>query len=297
MHRFCRVAGAAAALTVAGSSSALAYFTEDSTGKVDRVSHWDTVWASGVIGFHKKELNTHLRKAYQQDVYESKRVLVPLCGKSVDLTFLAGRGHEVVGVECASKALDDFDDENSDFLVEDTLARSSGSHSSPFVTRKWVNKRSIEAEEGDAGSGASGSVTMLQGDIFDLSVESTGGAVDLIWDRASLVALPPHSHSEYASTLSSLLTAGREGHCRILLSVVEYPQHQNKGPPFSVSSDDVHRLYPQSKGFEVSELSRENVLHNGQHERFIKRGVTKFEEVLYRVKRREPLTGTPVCHD
>ena len=37
-----------------------------------------------------------------------QRVLVPLCGKSLDLPYLAGLGHSVGGVECVTQALLEF---------------------------------------------------------------------------------------------------------------------------------------------------------------------------------------------
>jgi len=36
---------------------------------------------------------------------ESHRTLIPLCGKTVDLKYIADRGNEVVGVECAEVAI------------------------------------------------------------------------------------------------------------------------------------------------------------------------------------------------
>ena len=58
---------------------------------------WKERWVRGEIGFHQAEVEpglvTHLGGL------APTRVLVPLCGKSLDLAWLATQGHQVVGVE------------------------------------------------------------------------------------------------------------------------------------------------------------------------------------------------------
>jgi thiopurine S-methyltransferase len=68
---------------------------------------WQARWASNQIGFHLMEVNPQLVR--HQDVLSgARRVLVPLCGKSLDLAWLAGLGYAVQGVELAERAVIDF---------------------------------------------------------------------------------------------------------------------------------------------------------------------------------------------
>jgi thiopurine S-methyltransferase len=132
------------------------------------------------------------------------RVLVPLCGKTKDLMWLAEQGHSVVGVDLSEVA-----------------------------TRQWTE------ENGSSTSGAHKRVTMLCADILDLAPESIG-SFDLIWDRAAMVALDPPRRERYAQQLQRLLRPG--GH--LLISSFEYDQSQMDGPPHSVSQSETRSLFP-----------------------------------------------------
>src|SRR6185503_16503780 len=57
---------------------------------------WINRWNENQIGFHVKGVNPLLTRFWPS---ARGRVLVPLCGKSEDLRWLAERRHEVVGVE------------------------------------------------------------------------------------------------------------------------------------------------------------------------------------------------------
>jgi thiopurine S-methyltransferase len=80
-------------------------------------------------------------------------------------------------------------------------------------------------------------VTVFVGAVFDLDRE-TLGAVDAIYDRAALVALPAPLREHYAAHLIELITAAPQ-----LLVKFEYYQTRLPGPPFSVLEADVRALY------------------------------------------------------
>jgi hypothetical protein len=61
----------------------------------------------GQIGFHEGAPNAFLQE-HVAKLGASRQVLVPLCGKSEDLAFLAARGHAVVGVELVEDAVRAF---------------------------------------------------------------------------------------------------------------------------------------------------------------------------------------------
>jgi len=56
---------------------------------------WLERWREGRIGWHEAEGNASLKKHWRA---EGKRVLVPMCGKTVDMLWLEERGNSVVGV-------------------------------------------------------------------------------------------------------------------------------------------------------------------------------------------------------
>ncbi len=61
---------------------------------------WESRWQEGRIGFHLPEVNPYLIRHYGEFLKKSpENVFVPLCGKTLDLTWLANRAKKVVGVE------------------------------------------------------------------------------------------------------------------------------------------------------------------------------------------------------
>ena len=73
-------------------------------------SFWQGRWGNQQIGFHEGKPNdllvAHVERLERQRT--KLRILVPLAGKAVDLSWLAARGHEVVGVEFVRKAVEEF---------------------------------------------------------------------------------------------------------------------------------------------------------------------------------------------
>ena len=72
-------------------------------------SDWIDRWSESRIGFHEGTANAALVSyAEEWGVGAGRRILIPLCGKSVDIQYLATRGCEVVGVELATLAVEQF---------------------------------------------------------------------------------------------------------------------------------------------------------------------------------------------
>lgn len=176
------------------------------------VNEWHERWEEGRIGFHLAHVNPDLERWLPRLASTPTRVLVPLCGKSVDLRFLAQRGHEVIGVELVEQAARDFFRESGDTAAHDV-------------------------ELGHPVYRASG-VELHVADMLRVSAEALG-LVGAIYDRAALIALPPELRPAYAARLVELLPPG----CRMLLITLEYDPARMDGPPFSVSDEEVHALY------------------------------------------------------
>ncbi len=171
---------------------------------------WRDRWAEGKIGFHQGHPNGMLER-HVALLGERRRVLVPLCGKAVDLAYLAGHGHTVIGVE----------------LVEDA-ARQFFDGTSPVITR---HAEHVEYE--------AGGVAIFVGDYFT-ATPALLGRVDALYDRAALIALPPELRPRYVEHTTALLAPGSPG----LVITLEYAQDQMAGPPFSVDEAELRALHP-----------------------------------------------------
>lgn len=186
--------------------------------------YWRKRWQEGRTGFHQDAPNQRLTTHFERfGVRNGSRVFVPLCGKTVDMKWLADRGLKVVGVDCAEKAA-------AEFFAESGM-------------------RSQRIDDGFFILWRSNDVQIFVGDIFDTST-SVIGIVDAVWDRASLVALPPVDRRRYAAKLAELLATN----ARVLLVTFEYDQSLAEGPPFSVGETEVRELF--SSAFSVELLER-----------------------------------------
>ena len=75
---------------------------------------WDERWTSGRIAFHQPTPNQFLMSHWRNlGLSGGDSVFVPLCGKSLDMVWLAQAGHRVVGVEFNQLAVDAFFEENN----------------------------------------------------------------------------------------------------------------------------------------------------------------------------------------
>ncbi|XP_030336995.1 thiopurine S-methyltransferase isoform X2 [Strigops habroptila] len=89
---------------------------------------WLQKWEMRNIGFHKQQGHPLLQK--HLDVLLSGRsglrIFFPLCGKAVEMKWLADMGHSVVGVEVSEQALKEFFAEHSLPYCEEPVPEISG---------------------------------------------------------------------------------------------------------------------------------------------------------------------------
>lgn len=213
---------------------------------------WHERWSSNRIGFHRDAplplLVTHWPAL---ELPADARVFVPLCGKSLDMLWLAERGHRVLGVELSELAVRQFFEERS--LVAAIHESVAGRH---FMA---------------------GPYELIAGDAFALEADVLADCA-AVYDRAALIALPQDLRGTYAATTWHRLPPG----CRGLLVTLEYPQAQKAGPPFSVEEDEVHALLDDD--WRVDCIERRNIL--GNEPGFVAEGVTELSTAVYRVVRR-----------
>jgi thiopurine S-methyltransferase len=172
---------------------------------------WHSRWEAGQTGWHEPEGNVALHKFWPSLACGS-RVLVPLCGKSSDLLWLAEQGSSVTGIELseiAARAF--FNDAGLSFETE----KINGFN--------WF--RSREAN-----------IAIACGNYF----EFLDTPFDALYDRAALVALPANKRAEYALHTKGLLKPD----ARQLLLTIEFDQSRVEGPPFSVMPAEVKSYWP-----------------------------------------------------
>lgn len=179
---------------------------------------WHSKWAENKIGFHLGDVHPLLTQYWSStNADHDHTILVPLCGKSEDLDWLAAKHSHVIGVEL------------SDIAVRSYFAER---FYTPTVTQLDSFNSLYQFDE----------LSIYQGDIFTAPLPH----VDIIYDRAALVALPPELRQEYAQRLISLVNDGGS----ILLISVEH-QLAKPTPPFSVEAEEISTLF---NGCDILEL-------------------------------------------
>ena len=208
---------------------------------------WHERWREGRIGFHLNETNPNLSEWYSKlELVAGQRIFVPLCGKSLDLLWLGNQGLDVIGVEISELAVRSFFEENG---LEPEVA-SVNDHD------QW----------------RAGNITILHANYFDLQPGDLG-PIDAVYDRASLIALPPDMRAAYAEKMRELLSRD----VPVLLITLEYPPHQMSGPPFSVSQTEVERLFGEH--YRVERLATIDLL--SEEPRWREKGLETMTEHVY----------------
>ncbi len=212
---------------------------------------WHERWENNQIGFHIKQphpyLIQHVAQLVKHSDSDAPSVFVPLCGKSPDLIWLAAQGFRVLGIELSEIAIRDFFSENG-------------------LSPKKVKQGKFTVWQHD-------SITLLQGDFFDLSTDDLMGC-HAIYDRAALIALPPEMQVQYIDHLEAMLPKP----CSGLLICLDYPQEQKAGPPFSIASAQVYTLFT---GQAALKLQRKDVLD--AHAHFRDKGMQRLHEEAYAI--------------
>lgn len=210
-------------------------------------SFWHARWREGRIGFHEGQPNAHLVAHEAELPLRDARVLVPLCGKSVDLSYLAARAQSVVGVELAEVAVRAF--------FEEANLPPHRTHDGPYVHYEGAN------------------IDLVVANFFSLTAEDIG-VFGVCFDRASLVAIHPADRPRYRNVLHGLLAPGAV----TLLVVFEHDAEPNE-PPFSVDERAVHALFHEDA---ITLLATQPLPLPAS---FTARGATAACEKVYRIVR------------
>lgn len=190
---------------------------------------WKSVWVTRQSrgenpNFHDYEVKYFLKQylsTYPKE--ELNTVLIPFCGKSVDMLWLQQNGYHVIGIELSDEATDAF-------FLENGL-NFTKNEDKDFIIKQAKTK--------------TGSLTILCGDILKLQPEHLQG-IHLVYDRAGLNSIPLELRQSYEELLIQNLTEGT----KILFGFLEFAEQEpQSGPPYFITEEE---LSPLRKKFDVT---------------------------------------------
>eukprot|EP00111_Clytia_hemisphaerica_P008612 TCONS_00025177-protein len=189
---------------------------------------WQESWDTNDTIWQLPEVNVSLQKhfsVFESASFESKRIFVPLCGKTVDMKWLYDKGFIVVGVEAIGKAIVEFFEEQK---MEYSVQQMEG-------YKVYFSKDS--------------KLKVFQGNLFDFNADMLGGRFEFFWDRGSLVAMEKEDQQKYVDFMAGVLCTGAIG----LLEVMEYESSEPQ-QPFPLNQKDLNKLF--RKDFVQKEIDR-----------------------------------------
>ena len=205
---------------------------------------WLDRWQTGRIGFHQEGVDPKLVE-FWPTLPKDSRVLVPLCGKSNDMIWLAEQGYQVTGVELSPLAVIQFLGDND--LTYDT-------HQDGELKIHTVQDLPLR---------------IIEGDYFQFTETS----FDACYDRAAMVAMSDSKRADYVTHTLERLAASAS-----VLLISLYHDGDNQTPPFSVEEESVISLW----GENIQKLASENLVQTIP--RYKERGHVLFEESVWRIK-------------
>lgn len=210
--------------------------------------YWENRWEEKNTGWHRDTVHEKLAK-YMKELTGGRsnaRVFVPLCGKSIDMLWLAEQGHEVVGVELSKLAIESFFKENNlEFSVETV-------------------KLALAVDLIDVYKCVEKKITIFCCDLFAVSEEDFGKRFDAIWDRGSLSAMQPAADGRgkrYTKKMRSLLADDGS----YLLESHYYKLDRGNKPPASISVALRNEIYGEDfvlKALEIEKVAKDT--HKGK---------------------------------
>ena len=214
----------------------------------------------------------------------TSRVFVPLCGKSVDLAYLSShpKVSHVVGIDIVRTAAEEFAAEHPELLLEEEKVESNDECANvegDVVEKECSSQSTISKFNGK-------SLTFLIGDLFALPTEER---FDVIYDRASMVAIHPSLREDYVTLMGKLLQPGGS----ILLVSLDRretttDEAKKDGLPFSINEHEIRQLYESMSWVEsVTKLEEVNDLtSDADRERWEKKGVLELYEIVFLIRKK-----------
>ncbi len=226
---------------------------------------WQDKWRRNDIAFHQQQVNQLLQQFLPTlDLAKGDQVLVPLCGKSVDMDWIIQQGLSVMGVEVSDIAVAAY------FAA--LALRPKRQVQGNFV--RWQDQHR----------------QILCGDIFDLRLTDLR-KIKLVYDCAALTALPPALRVQYVAHLRRTLPVS----CKILLMTVESAD-ENSGENTAVLPGASPWASAQCIDSEVSRLYEKDytieLLHGASCVRidpeYPSEGACRLDEKVYLINKLPP---------
>lgn len=277
-------------------------------------------WSGPKLGWHKEDVNPHLQKytdlllGGDGDGSDGGRIFVPLCGKSVDLVYLAShqKVSHVVGIDIVRNAAEDLAAEHPGLLVEEVqpsdecAAVSEGDAEQAVACVGGADDSSSDPSKPAVSLFRGEKFTFLVRDLFDLrdkqllamalarsepssEAEPSEHHFDSIYDRASMVAIHPSLRKDYVALMGELL---RPGGAILLVSLdrrkCAHDEAKNDGPPFSIDEGEIRELYESQPWVESVTLLEEvnDLATDSDRERWEKKGVLELYEIVFLIKKK-----------
>lgn len=195
--------------------------------------YWQQRWQCNEIEFNQPQPNLLMQRYFPKlDVKPGDCIFVPLCGKSIDMIWLAGQGYQVIGIELSEQACKAFFKDNK---LHFKVTEMNG-----FTVYK------------------SDEITLFAGDFFEFE-QNLCDKIDAVYDRAALIALPPELRKRYSEHLAKLL----EPDTKMLLITSSYDQREMQAPPFAVDEIEVSELFKIN--FEITQVYSQSVKNIPDH--------------------------------
>ncbi|KPL88859.1 class I SAM-dependent methyltransferase [Herpetosiphon geysericola] len=171
---------------------------------------WINSWQQGgsATSFHRRDIHPYLEHFATPEFLQGKRVLVPLCGKTNDLRWFSHHAAEVIGVELVTTAIEQF-----------------------------FAEQELDYVQPNPTTYVSGNITILNRDVLSLTTADVG-KIDLVYDRAALVALPHEMRTHYRATIDQILPVGGQQ----MIITLEYAPTMAT-PPFSITPTEIEFYY------------------------------------------------------
>ena len=211
--------------------------------------YWLNKWQTNDITFHEENINAELI-AYISELKlkPGDNILIPLCGKTKDMLWLAEKGFHVIGIELSPIACSNF---FTELNITPRITKQS-----TFIKYQHEN------------------IALLCGDLFNLTSSDLSN-IRAIYDCKALIALPSELRKKYvnhlvacAGTNIKILLLTRETSCQIT------------PPPYPINEGEVNLLY--GSYFDVRLLKRMPITNIS--ERLINKGYTEMIESVYLIK-------------
>ncbi|XP_077991314.1 thiopurine S-methyltransferase-like [Glandiceps talaboti] len=231
---------------------------------------WRKRWKNKQTKFHMQKVHPTLEKHYDwlTDKKEQQRIFLPLCGKSLDLKWLADQGQVVIGNEYCPEGIEQFFEEHD----------------------MEYSKESIKDIKGYIYKAKGKNITIYCCDYFLLTPDVTG-TFDCIWDRGALAAINPVDRVKYAKVMSPLLR--KDG--RYLLEFFEVDHETFIGPPYDLKPKLLENIY--ATHFKTEKAETRNSLTPFQKDCGISYFIVYVYYVTWPLEIREEIGDEKKCDD